>query len=215
MPESFDLIVIGAGSAARDGAMKAQRDYDARVAMVERTRWGGSCPNVACKPTKAYLVAADLLHDINTIAGTLGIEVGHARANLARIKARKDSLLKSQEQWVADLEEAGIATYPGEAALADAHTVKVGETELHGGRILIATGSRTAVPPVEGLDEVDWIDHVSALELTEVPESLLVLGCGAVGLEFGQMFSRFGSKVTMVDAMPHIAARAEADAAAE
>ena len=62
--------------------------------MVERTRWGGSCPNVACKPTKAYIVAADLLHDINTLAGKLGIEVGPASANLARIKARKDSLLK-------------------------------------------------------------------------------------------------------------------------
>ena len=68
MPESFDLIVIGAGSAARDGAMKAHRDYGARVAMVERTRWGGSCPNVACKPTKAYLVSADLLHDMDRLA---------------------------------------------------------------------------------------------------------------------------------------------------
>ena len=130
MPEELDLIVIGAGSAARDGAMKAQRQYGARVAMVERTRWGGSCPNVACKPTKAYLVVADLLHDINHLAGKLGIEVGPARADLARIKARKDTLLKPQEQWIADLEAAGIETFPGEAALVDAHTVRVGETEL-------------------------------------------------------------------------------------
>ena len=107
MPEELDLIVIGAGSAARDGAMKAQRQYGARVAMVERTRWGGSCPNVACKPTKAYLVVADLLHDINHLAGKLGIEVGPARADLARIKARKDTLLKPQEQWIADLGRPG------------------------------------------------------------------------------------------------------------
>ena len=82
----YDLIVIGAGSAARDGANKAARDHGARVAMVERTAGAGSCPNVACKPTKAYLVVADLLHEINTLAGKLGIEVGPAHANLARIK---------------------------------------------------------------------------------------------------------------------------------
>jgi pyruvate/2-oxoglutarate dehydrogenase complex dihydrolipoamide dehydrogenase (E3) component len=215
MPESFDLIVIGAGSAARDGAMKARREHGARVAMVERTRWGGSCPNVACKPTKAYLVVADLLHDINTIAGTLGIEVGPARANLARIKARKNTLLKSQEQWVADLERAGIATFSAEATFVDAHTIRAGDAELSADRILIATGSRTAIPPIEGIDAIDWIDHISALELTEVPESLLVVGGGAVGLEFGQAFARFGSRVTMVDAMEQIGAKADREAAAE
>jgi mercuric reductase len=215
MAEEFDLIVIGAGSAARDGANKARREYGARVAMVERIRWGGSCPNVACKPTKAYLVAADLIHDINTLASKIGVEVGPARANLAAIKARKDSLLKPQERWVEDLEAAGIKTFSGEATLVDAQTVRVGATELRAERILIATGSRTAIPPVEGLEEMDWVDHVSALELTELPESLLVLGCGAVGLEFGQAFSRFGSKVTMVDAMDQVATRADPDAAAE
>jgi pyruvate/2-oxoglutarate dehydrogenase complex dihydrolipoamide dehydrogenase (E3) component len=169
MPEEFDLIVIGAGSAARDGAKKAQREFGARVAMVERIRWGGSCPNVACKPTKAYLVAADLIHDINTLASKLGVEVGPAHANLAAIKARKDSLLKPQERWIEDLEAAGIRTFSGEATLVDANAVRVGATELHAPRILIATGSRTAVPPVEGLEDMDWIDHVSALELTELP----------------------------------------------
>ena len=215
MADGFDLIVIGAGSAARDGANKAARDYGAKVALIERTRWGGSCPNVACKPTKAYLVAADLLHDVNTLAERLGIDVGPARANLARIKARKDSLLKSQPKWVEDLNGAGFATYEGEATLVDSRTVRVSGQELEADRILIATGSRTAVPPVEGIADVDWVDHVTALELTEVPDSLLVLGGGAVGLEFGQAFSRFGSKVTIVDAMEQIAFRAEPDAAAE
>jgi len=215
MPEELDLIVIGAGSAARDGAMKARRQYGAQVAMVERTRWGGSCPNVACKPTKAYLVVADLLHDINHLAGKLGIEVGPARADLARIKARKDTLLKPQEQWIADLGAAGIETFSGEAALIDADTVRVGETELRADRILIATGSRTAMPPIDGIADVAWVDHISALELTELPKSLLVVGGGAVGLEFGQAFSRFGSRVTMVDAMEHLGARSDTDAAAE
>ena len=215
MAESYDLIVIGAGSAARDGARKAANEHGAKVALVERLRWGGSCPNVACKPTKAYLVAAELVHDVNTLAATLGIEVGPARANLAAIKARKDTLLKPQPRWVEDLNAAGFDTYDGEATLAGPHTVRVGATELHAERILIATGSRTAIPPVRGIEEVDWLDHVSALELTELPESLLILGGGAVGLELGQAFSRFGSRVTIVDGMEHIAARADADAAAE
>ena len=215
MAETFDLIVIGAGSAARDGASKAHREHGARVALVERTRWGGSCPNVACKPTKAYLVVADLLHDINTIAGTLGIEVGPAKANLAKIRARKDSLLKPQEQWIADLQRGGIATFSAEATLVDAHTVRAGDAELQAERILIATGSRTAVPPIEGIEDSGWIDHISALDLTEVPDSLLVVGGGAVGLEFGQAFARFGSRVTMVDAMREIGAHADPEAASE
>ena len=214
MSERFDLVVIGGGSAARDAAGKAAREHEARVALVEKERWGGSCPNVACTPTKAYLVTAELAHDINELAAKLGIETGPATVDLARVKERKDTLKKPQEQWVADLEGQGYATFSTEATLVDAHTVRAGEHVLEADRILIATGSRTAVPPIEGIDEVGWIDHVSALELTELPESLLVCGGGAVGLEFGQIFRRFGSQVTIVDALERIAPAADAEAAA-
>jgi mercuric reductase len=213
--EHFDLIVIGSGSAARDAAGKAAREYGASVALVERVRWGGSCPNVACKPTKAYLVAADLAHDVNELAGRLGIEVGKAKANLAKIKARKDTLKKPQPKWVEDLNNAGFTTVEGTATFVDSSSIRVGDRELSADRILIATGSHTAVPPIEGIEEIDWIDHVSALELTELPESLLVLGGGAVGLEFGQTFARFGSKVTIVDALERISARSDLDATNE
>ena len=213
--ERYDLIVLGAGSAARDGAKMAAALYDAKAALVESTRWGGSCPNVACKPTKAYLVVAELAHEINTIAERLGIDVGPARVDMARVKARKDSLKKPQPKWVEDLRNEGFDTYDGEAALVDASTVRVGEDELTADRILIATGSRTAIPPIEGIDEIDWLDHVSALELTELPESLLVVGGGAVGLEFGQIFARFGSRVTIVDALDQIAPRSDTEAANE
>jgi mercuric reductase len=213
--ESFDLVILGAGSAARDGAKKAANEYGAQVALVERARWGGSCPNVACKPTKAYLVAAELAHDINTLADLLGIEVGPARANLARVKARKDELKKPQPKWVEELQENGFTTVDGTATFVDPHSVRVGEGELSAERILIATGSRTAVPPIDGIEDVGWIDHISGLELTELPESLLVLGGGAVGLEFGQAFARFGSRVTIVDALDRISAKSDAAASAE
>src|SRR6266487_869732 len=212
--ERYDLIILGAGSAARDAAAKASREFGVSVALVERERWGGSCPNVACKPTKAYLVAAELAHDVDTLAARIGIDAGPAKVDLARVRAWKQTLKKPQEQWVADLEAQGFATFTGEASLVDAHTVRVGDYELKADRILIATGSRTAVPPIEGIDEVGWIDHVSALELTEVPESLLVVGAGAVGLEFGQIFRRFGSRVTIVDALERISPNSDAEAAA-
>jgi mercuric reductase len=214
MSERFDLIVIGGGSAARYAAELAARNHGARVALVEKERWGGSCPNVACSPTKAYLVAAELAHDINALAPKMGVEASQARVDLARVYVWKESLKRLQEQWVADLQAKGFATYTGEASLVDAHRIHVGDLELRADRILIATGSRTAVPPVEGLDEAGWIDHVSALELTELPESLLVVGAGAVGLEFGQIFRRFGSRVTIVDALERIAAAADAESSA-
>jgi mercuric reductase len=213
MSEQFDLIVIGGGSAARAAADKAERDYEARVALVERERWGGSCPNIACQPTKAYVIAAELLHDVNARAETIGLEVGTARPDLARIQAWKESLKKPQPQWVEELSQR-YSTFTGEAAFLDARTVRVGETELEADRILIATGSRTAIPPIDGIGDVDWVDHVSALDLTEVPESLLVCGAGAVGLEFGQIFRRFGSRVTIVDGLDRIAPLADADASA-
>jgi mercuric reductase len=211
--EHYDLIVLGSGSAARDAAAKAASKYDANVALVETTRWGGSCPNVACKPTKAYLVVAELVHDINELAGKLGIEVGPATIDLARVKARKDSLKKPQPKWVEDLSSAGFETYEGEASLVDADTVRVGDDELTAERILIATGSRTAIPPIEGIEDVDWVDHVSALELTELPESLLVVGAGPVGLEFAQIFARFGSRVTIVQSPNRISPRSDEQAA--
>ena len=212
--DRFDLVVLGGGSAARDAANMAMRDYDARVALVERERWGGSCPNVACSPTKAYLVAAELAHDVNIRAPVLGIETGPARVDLAKVREWKESLKRSQEQWLRDLEESGITAVAGQATFIGPRTLRVGERELDADRILVATGSRTAVPPVEGIDEIDWLDHVSALDLTEVPRSLLVVGGGAVGLEFGQTFARFGAQVRIADAAERIAPLADADSSA-
>src|SRR5438874_2511135 len=128
--EQFDLIVIGAGSAARDAANKAAKEHGAKVALIERERWGGSCPNVACTPTKAYLVAADLAHDINTLANKLGIQVGPATTNLAKVRARKETLKKPQAKWVDDLEAAGFDTYAGTASFVDPQTVRVGDAAL-------------------------------------------------------------------------------------
>lgn len=214
MAEQFDLIVLGAGSAARDGARKAKEDYGAHVAMVERERWGGSCPNVACRPTKAYLVAAELVHDVNTNAADRGVDVSHATIDMDRLRAWKNSIRRDQESWYEVLGEQYTAIR-GEAEFVDERTVRVGDRALCADRILIATGGRTAVPPIPGIEDVDWLDHISALDLERVPESLLVVGAGPVGLEFAQIFARFGSHVTVVSHGTQIAARADTEAANE
>ncbi len=212
--EQFDLIVLGAGSAARDGAGKAMREHGANVAMVERERWGGSCPNVACRPTKAYLTAAELFHDIATQAEHRGIEVSQPTIDMTKLRAWKNSLRRDQESW-RELLSMQYTAVPGEAAFLDEQTLRIGERTLTAERILIATGGRTAVPPIPGIEDVDWIDHISALDLDRVPESLLVIGAGPVGLEFAQIFARFGSRVTIVNHGSQIAARADTEAANE
>jgi mercuric reductase len=213
--EHYDLIVLGSGSAARDGAGKAAREHGARVALIEHWLWGGSCPNVACRPTKAYVVAAELMHDVRHHAAERGIDLPEPVARLAQTRSWKDSIRRDQQSWAQTLKEAGYGVVPGTASFVDARTVRVGDQQLSGDRILVATGSRTAVPTIPGIEDIEWIDHVTALELEEVPESLLVVGAGPVGLEFAQIFARFGSRVTIVNSGPQIAARADIEAAGE
>ena len=213
--EHYDLIVLGSGSAARDGAGKAAREHGARVALIEHRLWGGSCPNVACRPTKAYVVAAELMHDVRHHAAERGIELPEPVVRLSQTRRWKDSIRRDQQSWVQTLNEAGYRVVPGTASFVDARTVRVGDQQLSGDRILVATGSRTAVPTIPGIEDIEWIDHVTALELDDVPESLLVVGAGPVGLEFAQIFARFGSRVTIVNSGPQIAARADTEAAGE
>jgi len=213
--EHYDLIVLGSGSAARDGAGKAAREHGARVALIEHRLWGGSCPNVACRPTKAYVVAAELMHDVRHHAAERGIDLPEPVVRLAQTRSWKDSIRRDQQSWVQTLKEAGYGVVPGTASFVDARTVRVGDQQLSGDRILVATGSRTAVPTIPGIEDIEWIDHVTALELDDVPESLLVVGAGPVGLEFAQIFARFGSRVTIVNSGPQIAARADTEAAGE
>ena len=212
--ETFDLIVIGGGGAGREAATRARVDHGASVAVVESGLWGSSCANVACKPTKQYVAAAELIADLAT-AADLGIRGGSARFDLRRLKERKDWLIGTQEGWRRRFVDAGFTAIDGEATLAGDGIVRVGERVLAAPRILIATGSRTAVPPIEGIDEVPWVDSTGALELTELPSRLLALGAGAVGLELAQAFARFGSRVTLVEGVNRIAIRSDEDAAAE
>ena len=211
----FDLIVVGGGGAGREAATRAHVDHGARVAVVEDGLWGGSCANVACKPTKQLVTAAALFHDLREVGADLGIQTGELGFSLAALKARKDWLVGTQESMATALRRPRDSR-PSTALRASRTRTRSGSASsvLSAERILVSTGSRTAVPPVDGIEGVPWIDHIGALELTELPASLLVLGAGAVGLELAQVFGRFGSRVTIVEAASRIAGRADGDAAA-
>jgi mercuric reductase len=155
------------------------------------------------------------MHDVRHHAAERGIDLPEPAVRLAQTRRWKDSLRRDQQSWLQTLKDAGYGVVPGTASFVDARNVRVGDQQLSGERILIATGSRTAVPPIPGIEDIEWIDHVSALELDEVPEALLVVGAGPVGLEFAQIFARFGARVTIVNTGPQIAARADEEAAGE
>jgi pyruvate/2-oxoglutarate dehydrogenase complex dihydrolipoamide dehydrogenase (E3) component len=212
--ESFDLIVIGSGGAGREAATRAHLDHGAAVAVVENGLWGGSCANVACKPTKQYAATADLLADLR-VASDLGVTVPPFTFDLNRLKKRKDWLVGTQADWRQRFVDTGFTAIDGDATLVAENAVRIHDRVLTAERILISTGSRTAVPPIDGIDTVPWIDSSGALELTVVPDRLLVLGAGAVGLEFAQAFARFGSRVILAEGADRIAIRSDAAAAAE
>lgn len=215
MGHTYDLVVIGSGSAGSFAAREAAAAFGKNVAVVEKHRWGGDCMTVACKPTKTYLTSAELYHHVRTLGPELGVIAEDIKLDFARVKGRKDRFVtqSSGEARRQNLRDHGIDLYDGRARFRDSHTLELGHDILSAENILLAVGSLPAEPPIPGLAEVGALTNETALELDAIPSSLLVIGAGAVGVEFGQMFSRFGSKVTIVEAMPTILPRMDADAA--
>ncbi len=180
-----DLVVIGSGGAAFAGALRA-RDLGKRVVMVERGTTGGTCVNVGCIPSKSLLASA------KRAAGDAAL--------LARAVERKDALVDQlrQQKYVDLIDAYGIDFRAGEARIVGPHTVELGGELVAAEAILVAAGGRPAAPPIPGLEESGYLDSTSALELTEPPARLAVIGAGAVGLELGQMLGLFGSTVTFI-----------------
>ena len=216
MEHVYDLVVIGSGSAGSFAAREAATAFGKKVAVVEKHRWGGDCMTVACKPTKTYLTSAELYHHVRTLGPELGVLAERVRLDFARVKERKDAFVtqSSGEPRRKNLREHGIDLYDGRARFRDSRTLEVGGDVLVAENILLAIGSLPVEPPIPGLAQAGALTNATALELEAVPRSLLVIGAGAVGVEFAQLFSRFGSKVTVVEAMPTILPRMDSDAAA-
>jgi pyruvate/2-oxoglutarate dehydrogenase complex dihydrolipoamide dehydrogenase (E3) component len=212
MPQ-YDAIVIGSGQAGNPLSQKlADRGW--AVALIEREHLGGTCVNTGCTPTKTMIASAQVAHYARN-AGKWGVRAGEVRVDLSRVVARKDQVV---EQWRSGQERKvqerkTLHLYRGHARFIGPHQVRVGEEVLESERIFIDTGTRPDLPLLEGLGGIDYLDNASIMRLTEVPDHLLVLGGGYVGLEFGQMFSRFGSRVTIVHRDHQLLPREDADVA--
>lgn len=203
---SCDALIIGSGQAGNPLA-KALAEAGQKVILVEEAQVGGSCLNYGCMPTKTLLASATRAHQVRT-ASSLGVHVrGEVQVDMPAVMARKEKLLtKSRSSLTESLapEHENITLVRGHAAFTGPHQVQVQETktkrsEITAKQVFINTGTHAAVPPVPGLAEAGFMTTTQLLDLAEVPEHLLIIGGGYIGLEFGQMFRRFGSQVTIIE----------------
>lgn len=212
----FDTVVVGGGSAGY-AAARMLAEAGQRLAVVEGGREvGGLCILRGCMPTKALLHAAELRRAIRE-AETWGISTGEVRIDLPRMFAHKDALIGEFAAYRRQQLERGRWEFVrARARWVDAHTIELDSgRRITAANFVIATGSELAPPPVPGLAEVGYLCSDTALTLTRLPESLVVLGGGAVALEFAQFFSRMGTQVTLVQRGPHVLREADADVARE
>jgi pyruvate/2-oxoglutarate dehydrogenase complex dihydrolipoamide dehydrogenase (E3) component len=217
--EHFDAIVIGAGQAGPGVARHLAADGK-RVAVIELDKVGGTCLNRGCRPTKALRASARIAHLART-ASAHGVHTGDVVVDFAATMARKDHMI---DGWVdsstKSLEDTdGITLVHGQARFTGTedgeHQVAVGERSLAAPRVFLNVGTRASEPPIPGLADVPWLDNDRILHLDTLPEHLVVVGGSYISLEFGQMFRRFGSAVTILERGQHIAGREDDDIAAE
>jgi pyruvate/2-oxoglutarate dehydrogenase complex dihydrolipoamide dehydrogenase (E3) component len=212
----FDVAVVGGGSAGYAAARTAA-DAGLRVVVIEGGKEvGGLCILRGCMPTKALLYAADVIH-LAHHAGIWGIRTGDVHFNFGEVMARKDRLIQNfAEHRQQQLANGPFKFIRAQARFLDAHTVALSNHEtLTAKHFVLSTGSIVAPPPLPGLCEIGYLTSDEALALTELPKSLLVLGGGAVGVEFAQFFARFGVKVTLIQRSEHILSDFDTDAAME
>jgi pyruvate/2-oxoglutarate dehydrogenase complex dihydrolipoamide dehydrogenase (E3) component len=211
---TFDAIIIGAGQA---GPSLAGRLTAAgkTVALIERKLVGGTCVNTGCMPTKAMVASAYAAH-LARRGGEYGVVTGDISIDFAKVMARKDKVRfdarKGNEDWLTGMQ--GLTFIRGHARFESPTEIRVGDELLSADQIFLNVGGRAVVPDFPGVGDVPYLDNVSMMELTEVPEHLVVIGGSYIGLEFAQMFRRFGSQVTVVEKGPRLIAREDEDVSA-
>lgn len=205
--KTYDAIIIGSGQGGNPLAHKlADRDWD--VALIEREHLGGSCINFGCTPTKTMVASARAAHVTRTGA-RLGVHASDVRIRLSEVVDRKNELVQQSregQQRQVDSRPT-LDLHRGHGRFSGPHSIEVNGHELVSEHIFIDTGTRPRIPDVSGLQDVPYLTNRTVMELRDVPEHLIVLGGSYVGLEFGQMFRRFGSRVTVIEQNDRIAGR--------
>lgn len=219
-PDPFEAIVIGSGQGGSPLSAALAR-AGIRTALIERKHIGGTCVNEGCTPTKTMVASARVAY-LARRGADYGVQTGDIRVEMQRVRQRKraivDSFRDRNQEYLQKM--ANLEVISGEASFTSRNSVFIrlrdgGQCTLTAEKIFINAGARPAVPALDGLKDVPFLDSTSIMELDSVPEHLLVLGGGYVGLEFGQMFRRFGSRVTVVQPGAQLLSREDSDVANE
>jgi pyruvate/2-oxoglutarate dehydrogenase complex dihydrolipoamide dehydrogenase (E3) component len=207
----FDAIVIGTGQAGKPLSY-ALADLGWKVALIERAELGGSCINTGCTPTKTMVASAQVAHYARD-AARWGVQVSGVAVDLPAVVARKNQVVQNARTSIQKRIDARptIKLVRGPARFIAPHQVQVGSEVFESEKIFINTGTRAAIPQIPGFDTVPFLTNATIMELQAVPENLIVLGGGYIGLEFGQIFRRFGSGVTIIHNGERILPREDRD----
>ena len=213
--QQFDAIIIGTGQAGPPLAARLAK-AGMKVAIIERKAFGGTCVNTGCIPTKT-LVASAYAASTARRAAEYGIRLpGEIAVDMKAVKARKDAISGQSrtgvEQWMRDLKSCTV--YKGHARFLSPREVAVGAEVLKSERIFVNVGGRASVPPMPGLDQVPYWTNSSIMDVDFLPEHLVIIGGSYIGLEFAQMYRRFGSAVTVVEMQSRLIAREDDDVSA-
>ena len=204
------ILVVGGGPGGYVAALRAAQ-LGAKVTVIEKDKLGGTCLNVGCIPTKCLLRSAELLEDLRSQGAELGVKVAGAEVDFPQVMAHKNAVSKKLTGGIATLlKGAGVVRVEGEAHFTAPKTLEVTRPDgtretLTADAVIVATGSVNAVPPIPGLAEnPNCIDSTGALSLERLPESMVVVGGGVIGLELACAYAAFGTKITVVEALDHI-----------
>jgi len=214
--KQFDAIILGAGQAGPSLAGRLTTS-GMRVALVERKFFGGTCVNTGCMPTKALVASAYAAH-LARRAADFGVLLDkEPRVDMRVVKARAEKVTLDAraglEKWLHAMDRLTVVS--GQARFEAAHRVRVGDEVLEAPKIFINVGGRAAIPNLPGVDEIPYLTNSSMVALDRLPEHLVVIGGSYVGLEFAQMYRRFGSQVTVVEKSPRLVAREDEDVSTE
>jgi pyruvate/2-oxoglutarate dehydrogenase complex dihydrolipoamide dehydrogenase (E3) component len=209
---NFDAIIIGTG---QSGPALARRLVAAgrTVAIIERKRFGGTCVNTGCTPTKTLIASAYAAH-VARRAADYGVRIeGSVNIDMKAVKARKDAVVAASNNGVERSLKTlpGCTVYQGHGRFVAEKKVAVNNTELAADHIFLNVGARAAIPPIPGLDQVPYLTNSSIMDIDFLPTHLVILGGSYIGLEFAQMYRRFGSEVTVIELGPRLISREDAD----
>lgn len=212
MTAVFDAIVVGAGQAGPSLAVRLAK-AGLKTAIVERKLFGGTCVNTGCTPTKTLVASAYVAH-LAREAAAYGVAIpGEVGVDMARVKARQDEVVQASrhgvETWLRGTE--GLTVVQGHARFTGPRAIEVDGERLEAGRVFLNVGGRALIPDMPGVDTVAPLTNTSLLALPDLPRHLVVVGGSYVGLEFAQMYRRFGAEVTVVEKGPRLIQREDPD----